>query len=201
MPQTASVPSPEPLPVVVMLGDSLTAGYELPASAALPAAVERALAAKGVAARLVNAGVSGDTTADGLNRFDFSVAGADADLVVIALGANDFLNGLPPAVPMRNLAAILEKTQAAGVPAALVGVSVPEGFPISNAREAEYLAIYPQLAEQFGVPYYADLLGPIAGRPEFLLPDGVHPTAGGVEAMAQPLADFLSPLVEAAEQP
>ena len=96
------------VPTVVMLGDSLTAGYDLSDDEALPAVVERLLAAKGVQAHFVNAGVSGDTTADGLNRYDWSVQGTNADLLVVALGANDFLMGLPPERPKKNLAAILD---------------------------------------------------------------------------------------------
>ncbi len=185
----------EPAPVVVMLGDSLTAGFNLPPEAALPDALSRALADKGVAAQLVNAGVSGDTTADGLNRYDFSVTGSGASMLVLALGANDFLNGFPPEVPRENLAAILTKARDAGLPVALVGVTVPEGAAISDDREAAYAAIYPELAAEFGVPVFPDMLGAIAGQPQFLMQDGVHPTAAGVEKVAQPLAEFLAPLI------
>jgi len=178
-----------------MLGDSLTAGFQLPPEAALPDALSRALADRGVAVQMVNAGVSGDTTADGLNRYDFSVAGSNPDMLVVALGANDFLNGFPPDVPKGNLAAILTKAREANLPTALVGVTVPEGGDISDEREAAYAAIYPELAAEFGAPVFPDMLGAIAGRPELLQADGVHPTAAGVEAMAQPLADFLAPLI------
>lgn len=191
---TGETPAP-PAPVVVMLGDSLTAGFQLPPEAALPDALSRALAERGVAVQMINAGVSGDTTADGLNRYDFSVGEVQPDLLVVALGANDFLNGFPPDVPKANLAAILTKAREAGVPAALVGVTIPEGGDVSDEREAAYAAIYPELATEFGAPVFPDMLGAIAGRPEFLMADGVHPTAAGVEAMAQPLADFLAPLI------
>jgi acyl-CoA thioesterase-1 len=184
-----------PAPVVVMLGDSLTAGFQLPPDAALPDALSRALADRGVTVQMVNAGVSGDTTADGLNRYDFSVADVHPDMLVVALGANDFLNGFPPDTPKANLAAILTKAREAALPVALVGVTVPEGAGAADAREAAYAAIYPELAAEFGAPVFPDMLGAIAGRPELLMADGVHPTAAGVEAMAQPLADFLAPLI------
>src|SRR5262249_45132467 len=104
--QTA--PAPDTRPVVVMLGDSLTAGYQLAPGEALPAAVQRDLDAAGVKAKVVNAGVSGDTTADALNRYAFSVSGSKPKLLVVALGANDFLNNLPPETAKKNLAAILD---------------------------------------------------------------------------------------------
>ncbi|HEX5007791.1 MAG TPA: GDSL-type esterase/lipase family protein [Hyphomonadaceae bacterium] len=181
-------------PVIVMLGDSLTAGFQLPAAAALPAALQRDFEARGVPARFVNAGVSGDTTADGLNRYEWSVEGANADLLVVALGANDFLGDLPADVPKRNLAAILTKAKADNLPAVLIGVAIPG--EAKDEREAAYAAIYPQLASEFGVPYFPDMLAPVAGKPGLLQQDGVHPTSEGVEAMAGAITGFLAPLVE-----
>jgi len=183
-------------PVIVMLGDSLTAGFQLPAGSALPAALQRQFDAQGVPARFVNAGVSGDTTADGLNRYEWSVEGSNANLLVVALGANDFLNDLPPDVPKKNLAAILDKAKADNLPVALVGVAIPEAAGAPSDKEAAYAAIYPELAQQYGVPYLPNMLAPVAGRSGLLQPDGVHPTAEGVEAMAAAIARFLAPLVE-----
>jgi acyl-CoA thioesterase-1 len=181
-------------PIIVMLGDSLTAGYELPPGAALPAVLQRVFDDRDIPAKFVNAGVSGDTTADGLNRYDWSVKGSGADLLVIALGANDFLAELPPETPRRNLAAILERARADNIPAVLVGVAIPGDE--HDDREAAYAAIYPDLSQQFDAPYYPDMLGAVAGRPDLLQQDGIHPTQGGVEAMAAGMADFLAPLVE-----
>jgi acyl-CoA thioesterase I len=181
-------------PIIVMLGDSLTAGFQLPAGAALPAALQRDFDDKGIKAKFVNAGVSGDTTADGLQRYDWSVTGSNADLLVIALGANDFLNELPAATPRKNLAAILDRAKKDNLPAVLIGVTIPGDA--QDEREAAYAAIYPDLSAQYGVPYYPNMLSPIAGRPELLLQDGVHPTAEGVEAMAASIAGFLEPLVK-----
>jgi len=184
----------QPAPVIVMLGDSLTAGYQLPAGAALPAALQRDFDARNVPARFVNAGVSGDTTADGLQRYDWSVVGSNADLLVIALGANDFLGSLPPETPRKNLAAILDRAKKDNLPAVLVGVAIPGES--QDEREAAYAAIYPALAAQYGVPYFPNMLGAIAGKPNLLQQDGVHPTSEGVEAMAASITDFLAPLVE-----
>jgi acyl-CoA thioesterase-1 len=180
-------------PVVVMLGDSLAAGYELAEDEALPAVVERVLAARGVRATFVNAGVSGDTTADGLSRYDWSVAGAKADLLVVALGANDFLIGIPPERTKKNLAAILDRAKAAGLPAALIGVVVPDME--RDPRDAAFAAIYPALAKEYGVPLKPDLMAPVSGKPALLMDDGLHPTAKGVEAMAAGVADFLAPVI------
>jgi len=184
----------QPAPIIVMLGDSLTAGFQLPAGAALPAALQRDFDDKEIRAKFVNAGVSGDMTADGLQRYDWSVTGSNADLLVIALGANDFLNELPAATPRKNLAAILERAKKDNLPAVLIGVTIPGDA--QDEREAAYAAIYPDLSAQYGVPYYPNMLSPIAGKPELLLQDGIHPTAEGVEAMAAGIADFLEPLVK-----
>jgi acyl-CoA thioesterase-1 len=181
-------------PVIVMLGDSLTAGYNLAAGNALPAALQRKFDADGVEAKFINAGVSGDTTADGLNRYDWSVTGTKAKVLVVALGANDFLQNVAPDVPKRNLAAILKRAQEDDIPAVLVGVEIPDGG--KDEREKAYAAIYPDLAKEFGVPYFANMLAAVAGRPGLLQPDGLHPTAVGVEAMAGELATFLEPLVK-----
>lgn len=193
--EKAQAPMAETGPIVVMLGDSLTAGYQLAPGEALPAAVERDLNLAGIKAKVVNAGVSGDTTADGLNRYAFSVTGSHAKLLVVALGANDFLNNLPPETPKKNLASILDMAAAEHLRVALVGVALPRGAQPASQKEAAYAQIYPDLAKQFGVPYYSNLLEPIAGQPQLLLSDGIHPTAKGVEAIAGPLSDFLGPLV------
>ena len=185
----------DPRPVIVMLGDSLTAGYQLAPGNALPAAIQRDLDAKGVRAKMVNAGVSGDTTADGLNRYDFSVTGSGAKLLVVALGANDFLNRFPAETPRRNLSAILDKAKAESLPVVLLGVALPEGAAPSAGREAAYAAIYPDLAKTYGVPYFPNMLEAIAGKPQLIQQDGVHPTAEGVEAMATGISGFLAPLV------
>ncbi len=183
----------EKITTVVMLGDSLTAGYELSESEALPAVVERMLADKGVKAKVINAGVSGDTTADGFNRYDWSVKGTGADLLVVALGANDFLMKLAPERPKKNLAAILDRAKADGIPAVLIGVAIPDNN--LDPQDQAYAAIYPDLAAQYGVPYLKNFMAPVAGRSDLLMEDGLHPTARGVEAMAFAVTEFLAPIV------
>lgn len=180
----------EPAYRLVVLGDSLSAGFGLTDDEALPAALERALTARGLArVSVINAGVSGDTTAGGLSRFDFSV-GPDADGVVLALGANDALQGQPPERARANLAAMIDRAQARDLDIVLAGMLAPVNMG-AQYRE-QFDAIYPDLAEAEGVALYPFLLAPVALRSEFLQRDGLHPTATGVELMAEPLADFIA---------
>jgi acyl-CoA thioesterase-1 len=178
-----------------MLGDSLTAGYMLDAEDALPEAVGRVFAERGVKARLVNAGVSGQTTGDALRSYDFAVASQKPDLLIVALGANDFLQNMPVDVPTQNLSAIIEKAQAAKVKVALMGIAVPDQVQLSSAHEESYAKLWTKVAASHHVPLLADMLKPLHGKSELVLADGVHPTAKGVVAMAAPVADFVQPLV------
>lgn len=189
--QTAST---ESATTVVFLGDSLTAGYGLEPEDALPEQVEAVWRARGISVEAVNAGVSGDTTANALARFDWSVASAEPDLLVVALGANDFLMGIPADTARGNLAAILDRAAAEEVPVVLVGLAA-RGEIQPGSREAAFAAIYPQLADEYGVPYYPSLLGEIEGDPSMLQSDGLHPTKEGVAKIAVPLADFLEPVI------
>lgn len=197
--ETAQLPVPEAEQdalVVVFLGDSLTAGYGLDPGSALPEQVEAAWRTNGTHAVAVNAGVSGDTTAQGLARFDWSVTSAEPGLLVVALGANDYLLGIPPDVTRANLAAILDRAKEGNIPAVLVGLS-PRGDIAPGSREAAFAAIYPELAAEYGVPYYPSLLGSIQGDPTMLQADGLHPTKDGVVRIAAPLAEFLEPVIAA----
>ena len=162
--------------VVVFLGDSLTAGFGLQPEDALPEQVEAIWRANGLA------------------RFDWSVVAAEPDLLVVALGANDFLMGVPPDIARANLAAILDRAKAAGIPAVLVGLT-PRGALQPGSREAAYADIYPELAAAHAVPYYPSLLGQIEGDPSLLQPDGLHPTREGVVVISAPLAAFLEPVI------
>lgn len=186
--------------IVIMLGDSLTAGYRLTPDEALPSALERRLRERGLSVTMVNAGVSGDTSADALNRYEFSVAASNPDLLVIAIGANDFLNGLDPRQARENIARLLEKAQRDGIPAALVGLTPPEKSEPRGAlsQDFDYSEIYPELARSYGAPLFPNMLARVAGRPEFLQDDGLHPTAEGVEAIAEDMTPFLEPLVRGA---
>ncbi len=179
---------------VVFLGDSLTAGYGLEPDDALPEQVEAVWQSQGIDAVAVNAGVSGDTTANALARFDWSVAAAEPDLLIVALGANDFLLGLPAEAARANLAAILERAKTASIPVVLVGLT-PRGSIEPGSREAAFAGIYPALAAEYGVPLYPSLLASIESDPSMLQPDGLHPTRDGVVKIARPLADFLGPVL------
>ena len=183
-------PAHAPAYDLVMLGDSLTAGYRLPASAALPARLDAALEARGFAhVRVINAGVSGDTAADGLRRFDFSVP-ETAEGVLIALGGNDLLQRRAPDAAAADLDALVVRAQARGLDVFLAGVSVPTN--VDRAYAADFASIYPALAARHDVPLYPELLAPLAERRDLFMSDGVHPTAEGVDALAGPLADFLA---------
>lgn len=179
---------------IVMLGDSLTAGFGLPPSDALPAEIERLLQSDARPVKLINAGVSGDTSAGGLARYDWSVASANPDLLVIALGANDYLTGLDPDQTRANLSAIIDRAMADNLDILLVSVSARSSSE-DDPRATDFATIYPDLAETYDVPLYEGLVEPIFDQPTLLMPDGLHPTAEGVRVMAAPLAQALSELV------
>jgi acyl-CoA thioesterase-1 len=183
------------LPVVVFLGDSLTAGFGLAAEEAFPALVAAALAARGAPIRAINAGVSGDTTAGGLRRLDWALK-SRPQVVVVALGANDGLRGQPLRSIEDNLRAIVERARAAGARVLLVGMLMPPNY--GGEYASGFAAIYPRLAKQLGVPLVPFLLEGVAGHPELNQPDGIHPTAEGQRIVAQNVEPFLAELVAAA---
>lgn len=179
-------------PKVVFLGDSLAAGLHLPEEQAFPAVVARRLAAVSQPIQLVNAGVSGDTTAGGLRRVDWLLKQAPA-IVVIELGANDGLRGVPVAGVEANLRAIIGKVKARRARVLLLGMRVPPSYGAAYAEE--FAAIYPRLAEQLGVPLVPFFMDGVAGVPERNLPDGLHPTREGHERLADNLTDPLTKLL------
>jgi acyl-CoA thioesterase I len=167
-------------PVIVALGDSLTAGLGLAQDQAFPAQLEAALKARGIAARVVNAGVSGDTASAGLARLDWALP-EDASVVIIELGANDALQGLPPEGTKAALAAIIEKVQARGLPILLAGMEAPRNMG-KDYVEA-FGAIYPDLAARYGLVLYPFFLDGAALNDEMMQADGLHPNAQGVAAI------------------
>jgi acyl-CoA thioesterase-1 len=173
---------------IVALGDSLTAGYGLAAEEAFPARLEARLAALGIEAEVVNAGVSGDTTAGGLARLDWALA-EKPDFVLVELGANDALRGLDPAAAKANLDKILAGILARGAKPILLGM-----LALGNwGREygTAFNAIYPELAQKYAIPLYPFFLDGVAQDPGLNLPDGLHPNAQGVERIVERLAPFL----------
>ena len=184
------------VPVIVFLGDSLTAGFGLGPEFALPEQINERLEAAGQDVRVINAGVSGDTTSGGLARYDFSVASANPDLVFVALGANDYLGGGSPELARANLHAILTRIAADGAQAVLASVEARSNG-IDDPRADAFSRIYPELAAEFGVPHFIGLLSKVRGRADLLLQDGLHPTAEGIGLMADDVAAFLLPVIEA----
>ncbi len=167
---------------VVALGDSLTAGYNLPSSAAFPAVLERALKARGHNVEIVNAGVSGDTASGGLERLDWSVPDG-ADGVILELGANDMLRGLDPAATRRALDAIIARLKARGIPVLLAGMYASRNLGADYVQRFD--AIYRDLAAKHGLVLYPFFLEGVAGQRQLNLPDGLHPTAKGVETIVE----------------
>ena len=179
----------EPAPVVTMLGDSITAGYGLPVAAALPARLQAALARIGIPATVRGAGVSGDTSADGLARVDFSVQ-ADTSLCVVALGGNDLLQGLDPKATRANLETIMRRLKARRIRVVLAGLTAPRAIGAGYARDFD--AIFPAVAKAEGVALYPDLLAGVARTPTLNQRDGIHPNAAGVEIIAARLAPVVA---------
>ena len=178
--------------VVTILGDSITAGLGLPANAALPAQLQRALARLGVAAIVRGAGVSGDTTADGLARLDFSVA-TDTDVCVVALGGNDLLQGGAPPATRASIEAIVRRLKARRIGVVLAGVAAPSAVGASYARE--FAAIYPAVARAEGVALDPDLLAGVG--PARRQADGLHPNASGVAVIANRIAPLVAQALKA----
>ncbi len=163
---------------VVALGDSLTAGLGLPAGEAFPAALQRALKARGWDVEVANAGVSGETAEDGLARYDWSVP-TGADALIVELGANDMLRGMDPSGAEAALAEILEKARAAHLAVLLTGMRAAPNLGPDYQRRFD--AIYPDLAKRSGVALYPFFLEGVAGDPKLNQSDGLHPTREGVE--------------------
>jgi acyl-CoA thioesterase I len=190
----ALLPSPiraQDKPVrIVALGDSLTAGYGLMSSAAFPVVLERELRKKGLAVAIQNAGVSGDTASGGRARLDWSVPDG-TDLVIVELGANDGLRGIDPKITEAALDDILTRLKSRRISVLLTGMRAPANYGADYGRAFE--GIYRRLAEKHRVPLYPFFLTGVAGDPMLNLPDGIHPTAAGIEVIVR----GILPMVEA----
>jgi acyl-CoA thioesterase-1 len=167
---------------LVVLGDSLTAGLGLPPGQAFPDRLQAALRAKGWDVEVVNAGVSGDTVADGLARYDWAVP-ADVDALIVELGANDMLRGLPPEQTKKTLVAILEKAKAARIHVLITGMRAAPNLGAEYDRAFD--AIFPDLAKAHGAALYPFFLDGVAGDPKLNQPDGLHPKAEGVAVIVE----------------
>jgi acyl-CoA thioesterase-1 len=178
---------------VVVLGDSLTAGLGLAVDEAYPALLERRLTAAGFRYHVVNAGISGDTSAGGVSRLESALEG-NVRILIVALGANDGLRGLPPEQLKQNLSQIIERAQARGISVILAGMEAPPNFG------AEYTTafhnIYPALAKQYHLPLVPFLLAGVAGVPELNQRDQMHPTAEGDRIVADTVWKALEPVAK-----
>ena len=169
-------------PVLVVLGDSLTAGAGLAAENAFPQKLQQHLASLGIVVKVENAGVSGNTTADGLARLDWSV-GPNADGVIIELGANDGLRGLDPEQAYANLDAMLKHFQQRKLPVMLAGMKALRNLGEDYASAFD--AIYPRLAQKYNVPLYPFFLEGVVNDPVLNQPDMLHPNEAGVEMIVR----------------
>jgi len=167
---------------LVAFGDSLTAGYGLPETAAFPVVLEKALKAKGYKVEIANAGVSGDTTSGGLDRLDWSIPDG-TDGVILELGANDMLRGLDPEGIRKNLEAIVERLKSRDISVLLAGMRASPN--LGHAYIEQFGTIYPDIAKKYDLVLYPFFLDGVAGERSLNLPDGMHPTAKGVEIIVE----------------
>jgi acyl-CoA thioesterase I len=163
---------------IVVLGDSLSAGLGLPAAAAFPARLQKALKEKGIDIDMTNAGVSGDTSSGGRDRLDWSVP-EGTEGVILELGANDALRGIDPSVTRAALADIVSRLKARGIAVLLCGMLAPPNYGSDYA--ARFNSIYPELARSFGVALYPFFLDGVAADAKLNQADGIHPTEAGVD--------------------
>jgi acyl-CoA thioesterase-1 len=187
-----------PAPLVAFLGDSLTAGLGLAEDEAFPALIEAELREEGFAVRVVNAGVSGDTSAGGLARLDWLLAQGPA-VVVVGLGANDGLRGLPLEATEENLRQIVRRSQEAGARVVLLGMRIPPSYGLDYA--GRFRDLYEEVADDLDVPRVPFLLDGVAARPALNLPDRVHPNAQGHRKIAETVYPYVEDeLEEAADE-
>jgi len=196
-PAPVAAPAPAPAvsgPKVAFLGDSISAGLHLPSDQAFPSVVQRTLAARGKPFELLNAGLSGDTSAGGLRRVDWILKQQPA-LVVVELGANDGIRGQPVAEVEKNLHAIVERIRARGAAVLLLGMRIPPSYGQSYVEGFD--AIYPRVAKDLGVAFVPFFMEGVAADPKLNLPDGIHPTKEGHERLAENLAGPLEQALSA----
>ncbi len=183
-------------PILLLFGDSLTAGYGLPGQDTFPAQLARALHQRGFDVTVRNAGVSGDTTAGGRARLDWSVDEPGIRAAIVELGANDALRGLRPEDAERNLDAILDEFGERGIKVLLAGMLAPPNM--GNAYFDRFAKIYPRLAERHGLPLYPFFLDGVASTPALNQADGMHPNARGVAVIVRRITPMVAKLLESA---
>lgn len=192
-PASATAPRVVPRPRVVFLGDSLTAGLGLPKDQAVPALIQKRLDQENYGYEVVNAGVSGDTSAGGLSRLDWSLEG-DVRVLVIELGANDGLRGLPVAQLRQNLSAIVSRAKQRGIAVLLTGMEAPPNY--GAAYTAEFRQVFRDVAREHGVAFMPFFLDGVAGVEQLNQGDGMHPNLEGARRVEQALWPHLEPLLD-----
>ena len=189
------MPSFARTPEILAFGDSLTAGLGLTVSEAFPARLAARLKDDGIDVKMVNGGVSGDTTTDGLARLDWALADKP-DFVILALGANDMLRGIDPKIARANLDKMIDKVQASGAKLLLLGMHAEANW--GAPYQHEFDAIYPELAKAHNVPLYPFFLDGVAMNPELNQADGMHPNERGVAIMVDRIAPLVAKLIRGA---
>lgn len=184
----------EPVKLAI-LGDSLAAGYGLAPAQAFPARLQAALKAKGHNITVINHGVSGDTTAGGVERIDWML-GDKPDIVLVELGGNDALRALDPAATERNLDAIVKKLKEAGVTVWLAGMLAPRNFGPEYTQRFD--GLFKKVADRYDVPFYTFFLDGVAQDPALNQPDGIHPNAKGVDVIVERILPFVTKNLDAA---
>ena len=180
-------------PLLVCFGDSLTAGAGIDAEQAYPADLQKMLDQQGYKYRVINAGVSGDTTKDGLNRLA-EVLRLHAQVVVVEFGGNDGLRGLPASQAQRNLDSIVRQLKASGAKVAMAGITLPAQY--GGPYIESFNAMFPAVAKRNGVPLLPFILQDVYGVPGYIQDDGIHPTARGAQQVAVNVDRLVVPLLK-----
>ena len=185
--------TPDSRPIIVCFGDSLTAGYGVEPDASYPSRLQEALDAAGYHYRVLNMGISGETTKDGLSRVDRVIA-LHPSITVVEFGGNDGLRGIPITSSRANLDSIVARLQPSGTHIALAGITLPPQFGMAYVQQ--FNQTYHVIATKYHVPLYPFLLKDVYGVPGSIQPDGIHPTAQGCRQVAKNIMGFLQPLLK-----
>lgn len=180
-------------PKIVAFGDSLTAGFGLSERESYPYLLQQKLDAEGYNYEVINAGVSGDTTQGGLERIDWSLEQESVEILILALGGNDLLRGVPPSQIKHNLAEIIKRAKAKNVKVLLCGMLAPPAM--GQEYQSEFNRLFPDLADEYDVAYMPFILEGVALNKELNQPDGIHPNAQGTKIMTENIYRYLKPLL------
>ncbi|MEK7832322.1 MAG: arylesterase, partial [Acidobacteriota bacterium] len=185
--------SADDLPTIVAFGDSLTAGYGLSDEQSYTTLLQRKLDENGYRYRVINAGVSGDTSAGGARRIDWALESGNVKILILELGGNDGLRGLPVADMKNNLEQVIRRAQSAGVTVVLAGMEAPPNFGADYTRE--FRQAFSDLAKEYKTPFIPFVLLGVGGDPRLNQPDGIHPNAAGEKVMTENVWRALEPLL------